>query len=395
MPTKFQLQKQVECLEARNKRLCCQIQTGLSELVSLPSPFYLFSTGISASNAWSTLATPNAAGESVTIIGTVRTVGGLPRTISAAGGGRILWYTNTSATFADAGTTLRVGLQEVGLAGVESGVFDVYADYIGGTDTLVVSTGYRKAMTSGSKTVNDGDLIALSIEMVSRGGADSVSIRGYNSTNSTMSAGFPYRTIDNGVGPTPTAGGNLAMGMIEFDDGTVGYIDGATLWPSPSGTAQVYTYNAAQTPDEYAICFQVPTAMTVNAVNAGVSGIDSPDAYEIILYQDALGTPTPIHTIVGNTENFGSIASAASYLPLPSTELQPGIWYAYSLRPTTGNSVVMQYWDLGSGLGHYKAISPYGANILMGGRTDQTGPFVEVQPNHMPLLGLRVTHLLG
>lgn len=26
MPTKFQLQKQVECLEARNKRLCCQLQ---------------------------------------------------------------------------------------------------------------------------------------------------------------------------------------------------------------------------------------------------------------------------------------------------------------------------------------------------------------------------------
>jgi hypothetical protein len=389
---KYELEEINKKLKRQVKCLTSQLEGAASQLAS--TNFFLFSFGVSASTAWTTMATPNAAGESLTIIGTVRTIDRLPRTISAAGGGRILWYTNTAVTFADPGTTLRVGLQDVGLSGVESGVFDVYADYVGGTDTLNVSTGYRKAMTSGSKTVNDGDTIALSIEMVSRAGSDSVSIRAYNSTFSTIPAGFPYRTIDNGVGPTSTAAGASAVGMIEFDDGTIGYIEGAALWPSPSGTSQVFTYNASQTPDEYAVCFQVPFTMSVDSVQAGVSGIDSPDNYEIIIYRDALTTPTAIQTIIGNTENFGTTASSGSYLPIPVTQFEPGIWYAYSLRPTTANSVVFQYWDLGSGLEKYKQMSPFGSNLLIGARTDQTGAFTEVQPHYMPIFGLRIIGVL-
>ena len=68
--------------------------------------------------------------------------------------------------FSNGSTNLRIGLQDVTPAtGFEDGTFDVYADLVGGTDTIAEDVILATPMESGTKTVTHGDLLAIAIEM--------------------------------------------------------------------------------------------------------------------------------------------------------------------------------------------------------------------------------------
>src|SRR5688500_19686033 len=79
------------------------------------------------------VAVIDAVGESLTIIGQLSIEGNATgKVLSAAGGGSFFYVAGTSVNIDNAGSTLRVGLQDVDLTtGLEDGVFDVYADVTG------------------------------------------------------------------------------------------------------------------------------------------------------------------------------------------------------------------------------------------------------------------------
>lgn len=343
--------------------------------------------------ASSSSTTLNAAGHSTSFIGHL--------VLEAGSGSKTLDNTSAirtrfgSVTFANAGTTLRIGLQDVASSGIEDGTFDVYADLVGGTDTITSNSFRLTNMTTGSKVLTHGDLIAVSIEMISRGGVDSVIVNSSSITaGSFTTAYFPYRTTDTGSGVTKTTAGQIGF-TIEFADGTLGW-----LFPSPMlPAAYVSTgtnVTSNMTPDEYAAVFSLPYKATIDQVMQMVSITGATSTGEIILYSDPEGTPIAERTVVFNPEVIGSTSPTVGvfWTPLGSPiTLDANTLYALAVRPTSVNSVGIGHYALGTGNSKYKKALPFGANVKRSGRTNQTGAFVEIDDTHLPLFGLSITHL--
>lgn len=340
-----------------------------------------------------TASTMDAAGESVAFIGKIYIEGAASsKTISSAGG-KIVFRTGT-VTFANAGTNLRIGIQDLSATGVEDGTFDVYADLTGGGGGIASNTWYELAMTNGTKTINHLDTVAICMEMTARGGTDSVGIALYNAQiHNTTNINFPYRTADTGAGPARVQTGPYGA-MIIFDDGALGWIEGAWFAPGMQSTATL-TYNSGSNPDEYAAVFQVPFKCSVRGGYLQVGSIASTDNFEIILYSDAEGTPVAERTVTVNPNYTGSTSGNSPYfVSFSSYTLSPGLWYGLSMRPTTANSLSLGYYDIGASFGNkYKKMLPFGTNCKLSSRTNQSGAFSEVQSYFQPIFGLRVDKL--
>src|SRR5512146_744096 len=131
-----------------------------------PPPSLTLSSLLYGSSGTSAL---NAAGYKTAFIGNVY-ISGRPvgaKTISAAGGGSISFTPGTN-TFADAGTNLRVGIQDADTSNspvVPDGTHDVYADLVPGSVTLTGGTWYEADMSSGTKSITHGQEIAIVFEM--------------------------------------------------------------------------------------------------------------------------------------------------------------------------------------------------------------------------------------
>lgn len=347
---------------------------------------------------WGTSAaassTMDAAGESVAFIGRIYIEGAASsKTISSAGG-KIVFRTNT-VTFANAGTNFRVGIQDVAATGLEDGTFDVYADFTGGGGGIASTTWYEKAMTTGTKTINHLDTVAICMEMTARGETDSIQIQCFGNFTHTFqtSANFPYRTIDTGSGPTRASSGPYGACII-FDDGTLGWIEGAMFGPG-FNTWVDQTYNSGSTPNEYAAVFKVPFKCSVRGAYVGVGSIASTDNFEIILYSDAEGTPVAERTVTVNPNYTGGVTTSLAYnVVFSSFTLSPGVWYAISMRPTTANNLTMSYIDIGAEFGSkYKKLCVFGTDCKFSSRTNQSGAFSEVQSYFHPIFGLRINKL--
>jgi hypothetical protein len=239
-----------------------------------------------------TATTINATGESSGVVGHVRIAGGGTKTISAAGGGRILWSAG-AVTFATLGSAVRVGIQDVSaVTGLEDGSWDVYKEYVQGTDTISASTYNVATMSSGTKTLADGDLIAIVAEMTVLAGADSVSVGTTASgiVTNTGGIGFPYGTADTGSLAKNTQ--FYLYAVISFDDGTTGWILGAPLIRNALSTTN---FNSGSVFDEYCSMFSVPFKIRISGVSVEALNIAAAtDTFEVILYQDPLGTPIPL-----------------------------------------------------------------------------------------------------
>lgn len=347
-------------------------------------------------SAASVVTTLDAAGESRTHIGKVYLEAGTGSKTISSSGGAIRWRVATVGAFANAGTTIRIGIQDVA-SGVEDGTFDVYADLVGGTDTITSSTEYLTPMETGTKTISHGDLIAISVEMISKGGSDSIQVSAMNTgihARASTGAKFPYITQDTGTGPSKSASATMAF-AIEFDDGTLGWITPGILIPGTfSISSQSFANNS--TPDEYAAVFQVPFKCRISGGHIWVGSIGTTDNFEIILYSDPTGTPTVIETITMDPLLTGSTAAGVEpYLFTFATprELTPNTEYAIALRPTTTGSIAIGYIDLTSGNTKYKNPLPFGSTLEFMARTNQSGAFTSVQTYHLPLFGLLIDQL--
>lgn len=341
-------------------------------------------------------STVDAANESLEITGHVWLEGQSgSKTISAAGAGSIWWMPGATITFANAATNLRVGIQDTSTSGTPSrgdGTFDVYADLVGGTDTITALTYRDTTMTSGTKTITHGDLVTIALTMTARGGTDSVLVR----SNTTSGAFVSIAQLRPGItlvtsGPTYTAQNSSPNIVIEFDDGTLGFLVDSHV----TSTGALFTataFNSGSTPDEHANIFRVSGPVNVDMLWAIINLSGSSADFEMILYSDPLGTPSAIAngtvTVDANQlQSTGAIRMARFGLPA-NISLAANTDYAVAIRPTTANNVSVYHYDVAATT-HWKAHS-MGANCYKGTRTNQTGAFSTTTTSRL-YAGVRVT----
>lgn len=367
-------------------------------LQPLPIPYPMISAAPGSNIQSASNITLDNNGESRSLSGPIRIVGGGTKTLSAAGGGKIWWRTSGS-TFSDAGTEIRVGLQDTQSNGREDGTFDVYGSLVGGTDSIPVNSQQATTMTSGTKTLADGDIASIVIEMVTRGGSDSVAVAGVNAypagSAAPQGALYPFGANDTGGGPTNAI--NTMLVIIQFDDGTFGYVDGLMgLLPAFSSVAeQSQSYSDSSNPDEYAAAFQVPFRCKVSGLSFFVNSLNFNENFDVKLYSDPFGAPSAIMTKSVNPVASGiNNGSRSPYHALISEiTLEPGTWYAASLRATSTNAFSFAYIDLGSGNAAMKTLLPFGSNVKFVARNADSGAFSEVDSTYVPRFGILISAL--
>jgi hypothetical protein len=327
-------------------------------------------------------STMDAAGESYFGIGylLLSSGPGTSATISAAGSGQIHFRPGTT-TFANGGTSLDIGIQDVDATGVEDGSFDVKATFVGGTDTITASVVNSATMETGSKTITHGDLVAVGFEMTARGGvSDSVIIQ-----RSGITSLDPYGSADVGSGPARITG--IPLLTVQFDNGEVGWFDLSGFAHSLSISS---AFSVDSTPDEYAMVFQIPFPATATGAFARLASVAAADDFELILYSDPLGTPVAERTIVQdmtfsanttNDANYGRTFSSP-YALLANTN------YAIAVRPTTSGTIQLYRLGFNTGNGALRKATPLGTNWSQYTRSNNTGAFGSQDVTLLPLFGL-------
>lgn len=290
-----------------------------------------------------TAATMDAANENCIFFGRIITEDGGSHTIDTTGSSSIGWRAG-AITFANAGTTLKVGLatmdmttgpapRAVNVADVIT--FDVSRSYTSAAPPSA-SAWIESVPTSGTKTIANGDLVAVCLQMTARGGVDSVINQAAGSLATTL---FP--------GCTAFAGGSYTNGtrqpnaVITFSDGTLGFFEDGFV-ASVSPTAQ--SYNNTSNPKEYGNLFQFPFPVNVYGIRGTIQIGASADA-ELVLYSDPLGTPAAEKTVTIDANVVSITGSAGLYavnFPSPYV-LAANTPVAAILKPTTANNVAQSY----------------------------------------------------
>lgn len=366
-------------------------------LVTIPP--LLYGSRIIANATGKANAIMDATGESRGVIGRVRFADGATgtKTISTSGGA-IIWMTGATNTFANGATKFRIGVQDVDAAtGLEDGTFDVYAELTGGVATITDNAYINSAMTNGSKTVTQGDVIAIVGEMTVRAGADVVRMIGLTLFGPAAAGIFPYGTADTGsLGKVNT----VTVVILKFDDGTYGWVDTQGN-PAPivgtvatSGLSLTY-FNSGSTPDEYGAAFRLPFKAKLGGFALLMDSIGASATFDLTLFGDPFGTPTALAGPFSINPLFtNSAASTGWYIQtLPTAvELSTNTDYAVTIRPTSANDVGIGYETYGSGFDFLKTLLPI-STVKLISRTDNTGAFSEVQPYYMPAIFLMFTAL--
>lgn len=335
----------------------------------------------------------DAAGEGVHMVGTLYLEGGSGSKTLSSSGGKIHFLAGSS-TFANAGTTLRIGVQDVDAANGPpargDGTFDAYVDMVGSPGTITSNSWTTVSIANGSKTVNHGTLYSVAFDMSSRGGTDSVRALCFQSggpSAGTAPCHMPQVCLVTS-GPTFTRQSCVPNVVIEFDDGTLGFLDGGFI---SSNTAFATTsFDSGSTPDEYALIFQLPVPVTVDALMAIIQ-LDEVDssAFDLILYSDPLGSPSAIDTIsVDPNMSVQDGVQRRFLLTLPTARnLTANTNYAVAIRPTTANNVTLQSYSVATA-NHWKG-HPLGTSCYMATRSDQTGAFTPTTTSRI-FAGVRI-----
>jgi hypothetical protein len=327
-----------------------------------------------------------AAGNEVFVIGRMLLSSGpgTSKLISSAGG-KIFLRIGSAVTWANAGTTLRCGIQDLDATGLNDLTFDVYDELVPGTDTVTASTIQTITMSTGSKTIADGDQVAIGVRMTTRAGADSVTFGGVTGAWNAEGTLSPYGSFGGAV-----VNGNFPLAAVMFDDGTLGYIRWTEL--VSGGNVSVGAFGSGSTPDEYAATFQVPYKCAIDGAAFYHGSVARTDDFELILYSDPLGTPVAISTATGDA-TFSAGAAGWYWLYFGSNlTLEPDTTYGLAIRATTVNTFTVNYGlTVDAAL---KALSPFGS-LKWCSRTDQTGAFSEVNTLHVPNFIVSVSQLLG
>lgn len=298
-----------------------------------------------------TAITLNATGEVCVFAGSVileNPLGG-SKTISAAGSGKIVWQSGTT-TFADAGTTFEVGIQDISTVASPTqgdGTFDVVASFTGGGGGVTSAATQTSVMTSGTKTIANGDMIAIVFSATAIGGVDSIIVNAIKVANTGFlsNAGFPA-VMSNTAGSYVKQSSTAPNACVIFDDGSIGWLYGAGF--ASTQPVQLTFNSGSATADEYGNFLQYPFTFLAEGIQfTGQLSGTSADA-ELLLYTDPLGTPSAIRTITLDATQWPSVSNTVNSIfifPTPYL-LKANTPYAISLRPTTTNNVSLFYRDV-------------------------------------------------
>ena len=316
----------------------------------------------------------NATGEHLDFTGNVYLEGGTSggtKTISSAGGK--LWWRVGSSTFANAGTTFRIGLQDTSAASTPAqgdGTFDVYKDLVGGTDTIAANTAHGTAMDTGTKTLTHGDVVSCTFEMISRAGSDDVRPNAVDHPTNGGTNRFPAVVSFTPGGLRVNGTPNL---IIEFDDGTYGWFFGS-LYTTATGSNAFGV--STGTADEYGNLFQVDASIGVAGVTLDMNTSTATADFELILYSDPLGTPSIIEAVTVDATQISTTTLAGMEMRMftESHTLVPGTTYAVTIRPTTTSNVTFYHTDIAEA-NQWKMHGLSGDDCYAIRRLDNTGAF--------------------
>jgi hypothetical protein len=331
-----------------------------------------------------------AAGRSFTVIGKLALEGGSgTKTISNAGiGGRIYIGKLASRTFSNVGSTLRVGIQDVGVTGLEDGTFDVYTDLTGG-DYLPTNSVLEFIMSQGSKTISHGDPIAISVEFISRAGTDTLTFSGNTSDSNT----YPYVTIDFAGVSTKLTTASMPSISIVFDDGTVGWISGAPVGLKQGSTSLDISGGGGN--EEHGFAFTLPFSCAVSRFVLSVVTVNSiTTTFSFDIYSDPLGTPSLVASkTVTVAELNGAMGAGIANVNLDTpVSLSANTLYGLVVR---NRDVTNAYLVNNIEFGH----TPAKKGTILGTdwypitRTGASGAFADVGTNALPWLGFYANNI--
>jgi hypothetical protein len=328
------------------------------------------------------------------------------KVLSQAGGGKIFWLSGSGNVFANAGTTVDVGIQGVD---VSTGVpvrpnltFSTKKTLTGGTDSVPSSTWQGFAMGTGSVTLNHGDLVAIVFNMTGRGGSDTFRVV-INQWNLMQGAtGMPANAVSANSGSTWS---NLASTdfpgpcHILFDDGTLGTlqaIPGQPLLPTPVSGGEVDTFANGTNPNERGTIFQVPWDCKVDMFQHRLSASASTGDMTWTLYSDPLGLvsgPTSVWQLTVNAEELMDYGTGSPYQRLLSSEisLSKNTNYCFAIKATGAGSVNLGKWTLQDAA--QQAFFPGGINCYKATRNGATAFAAESPKKTIYKWGLRISEL--
>ena len=336
----------------------------------------------------------DAAGEKAAFIGRLFLNSGASKTLSAAGGGSILFRT-ASITFANGSTTLDIGLQDVatgaGPPAQPDGTFDVKRTLTGGTDTLTANTYFTVSMTggTGSKTLSHGDLFAVVFDMTARGGADSVQVRGGAVGQSGAAFGGSMPTASQYLGSWAIHASHPNI-IILFDDGTIGWIDFGM--PVSAGASTQWTN--ATSPDENGLLFQLPFDCSIDALGLMQAAWAAADGDgTLALYSDPLGTPSSLASVAILGEQM-PVSLPGMFWGLLASEvsLSKATNYCLALKATSTGNVGLGTVTLGNEA--HRVYFPGGTTIAKASRNDGSGAFSAESPAiSIYQMGVRISQI--
>lgn len=249
-----------------------------------PNPLLLQTTPTVAT------VTMDAANESMIFIGRIITSDGGSHTIDTTGSSSLQWRTST-VTFANAGTTLVVGLAAVltsaGPPGRPANVadvitFDVSKSLTGGGGGVTANAWQSHTPDTGTKTIANGDLVAFAVQMTARGGTDSV-LGSFQQVPSSR-----HRpTVTGFIGGTYNAQSGVPNVLIVFSDGAYGWFEGGDVF----STISTRTWSSSSSPSEYGQLYQLPFPAKIYGAYGWWGTSSAAADQDIILYSDPLGTP--------------------------------------------------------------------------------------------------------
>lgn len=325
-----------------------------------------------------TAGTLDAATEKFAMIGRIY-IDGRPGSAKTLSTGTIQWRTS-GVTFANGGTTIEIGIQDVasgaGPIAQPDGTFDVLTTLTGGGGGITANAWQTTTMNSGTKNITHGDLIAVVWDMTARGGADSVTVNtnnpgwqslggaiGLPNTNAFVSSAW-QTTQTLGAGRTPNV-------IIAFDDGTLGWIDNSFPF-SASGTE---SFTATSSPDERGMMFQVPWDCKVDALWALVGITDADSDFTLKLYSTPTSSLSQLASVAVEARNL-SIVSGQQMVTVPlATEvsLDAGVNYGVSVLATGSTNTRLSAFTLGDTA--HRVIYTGGTTLSKITREDSTGDF--------------------
>lgn len=349
---------------------------------------------------WEDATTPdlNATGEYLFCVGSLHILdGSASKTISAAGGGSLIWST-TGNTFADGSSVARLGIQDVAATGFQDGTFDVYKEFVGGVDTLpAAGEVLQSTMSSGSKTLSQGQDIAIGMEFTTRAGSDVIRVERVQQVSlpplGTLNIGRPYATVNVG---SPDKTQSPPQFLIVFDDGTLGFIQTAPLLYQVATSRTLLNYASGSSPDEYVLGFTPRIPFQASHFEFDLSNVASADTFELNLYEDPFGTPSVIGGPLTPDPDFVEAQVVTFPVPGGLFTFVPGAVYGLGVKATAAGLITLGYLDTKAASDPIavllKSVQFLG-DLTIGGRTDATGAFTSLGEDALPFFALDVCGL--